>query len=370
MSTETVESIVKDQATRRSLKYRNYITALQNLLQSDDPKHKAMVQAANAGLARTKAVAGTTHIDSALTTISVQYKNGDYIAEELMPVATVPHRSDKYFIYDKRSRLAYPDDAIGDRGEANEVQDSRSTAVYACQDFGFKNWVDAELIDNQDAPLNEMVDLVEVINEGIAFRRELRTATVLTTAANYATANKITLAANAQWDSASGGDPIAVLQAAGAALWSGRGASKKVGYCSIGVYNVLARHPAIRELFKFTQNGLASPTQIAGYFGWADLLVSEARQDTANEGQTASYGRLWGNFFGLVRVATRPSIRNAAFGYTMRFGQIETDEWFDISKGRKGGYFARTSVAETPQVVAADTGYLITTPVSTAAANV
>lgn len=367
---ETIESIVRDASARRSAKYRNYIASLEKLLNSDDPKHKAMVQTANAGLARCKAVAGTTHIDSALQTISIQYKNGDYIGEELMPVAPVPHRSNKFFIYDKRSRLAYPDDAIGERSEANEVQDSRSTDNYSCQDYGYKNYVDAELLANQDAPLNEMIDLTESISEGIAFRREKRIATVLTTAASYAAANKVTLAASSQWDSAGGGDPIRDLQNATAALWSGRGPSVKKAYCSIGVYNVLARHPALRELFKYTADGLASPKQIAGYFGWNDLLVCEAREDTANEGQAASYGRLWGNFFGIVRVAMRPTIRNAAFGYTMRFGAVETDEWFDIAKGKKGGYYARTSVTETHKIVAADTGYLITTPVSTAAAAI
>ena len=368
---QAAHQIVNEASLRRSMRYQTYVKSLKAIMESGDPKHRAMVQAANAGLAKTKALGpGQVHIDSALSNVSVQYKNGDYIGLELMPVVIVNKRSDRFFVYDKRSRLAYPDDAISARGFANEVTDQRSNDNYSVDDRGFSNFVDAETLSNEDAPLNEMVDLVEAINEGIDFKEESRIATVLTTAGNYPTANKVTIAAGDQWDSVGGGNPISNIQTACAAMWSGRGPSKKVMWSTIGVYNVLARHPQIRDLFKYTSNGLATPAQIAGYFGCSDYLVSEARQDGANEGQTASYSRMFGNFFGVTRVALRPAIRTASFGYTFRSTPKRTDEWFDIRVGVKGGYYARTSLSETHKIVASDTAYLITTPVSTAAAAI
>lgn len=350
----------------RSAKYDAYMASLKEVLNSDDPKHKAMVARHNAGLTHIRAVApGTVHVDSAMSNVSIQYKNGEYIGAELMPVVPVAKMSDKYFIYDKRSRLAYPDDALGARGDANEISDARSTDTYSCQDYGFKNFLDGQTLENQDAPLNEMVDLIESISEGVAFKEEKRIAAKLTTAANYPTGNKATIAAGSAWDSAGGGNPVKNLQDARAALWSGRGPGKIVAFSSLDVFNVLSRHQAILDLFKYggSAPGLATSTMIAKFFGFDDYLIGEAREDTANEGQTASYGRLWGNYFGVVRVATRPSIRNAAFGYTMRFGPMSTDTWFDISKGKKGGYYGRVSVAEDHKIVASDTGYLFTSPI-------
>lgn len=117
----------------------------------------------------------------------------------------------------------------------------------------------------------------------------------------------------------------------------------------------------MQDLFKYTKDGLLQPEQWANYFGIDELLIGEARRDTANEGQSAAYGRMWGDVFGLVRVATTPTIRNAAFGYTFRFGAVDTAQIFDPMIGAKGGWWAKAAVEETHKIVAPDTGYLITT---------
>lgn len=365
---QTPKSIALQQAAVRQRSYDQYMAGVSEVLGSHEPEHKAIVAKANKNFARIKLLGpSAVHVDATLSNISVQYKNGEYIGELLMPPVPVPKLSDKYFMYDKRNRLAYPDDNIGARGDANEVNETRSILNYSCQPYGYKNFVDALTLANEDAPLNEMVDLVEAIAEGIAFRRELRIALKLTTAANYPTANKQTNTGSGQWDSAAGGDPVADLQAARAALWTGRGPGKICAWSSLEVYNVLARHPKVLDLFKYggTAPGLATPTMIAQFFGFDDYFIGEARQDTANDGQAAGvYARIWGKFFGVARVATRPSLRNAAFGYTMRFGDVRTDQWFDLAKGQQGAYYARVSVNEDHNVVAADTAYLITSPIS------
>ena len=64
-----------------------------------------------------------------------------------------------------------------------------------------------------------------------------------------------------------------------AALFNGRGASKLLGWCSLDVWNVLSRHPAILDLFKYggTAPGLATADMIAKFFGLDGMLVSKAR---------------------------------------------------------------------------------------------
>jgi len=277
----------------------------------------------------------------------------------------VPKLSGLFFTYDKRSRLGYPDDLIGPRGSANEIADSRTTDTYSTKSYAYKNYVDQMTLDNQDAPLDEMVDLTESLAEAMAFREEKRIAAVVTNASNYASSNKVTLGASAQWDSSGGGNPVSDIMTARAALWGGSGPGKIIAWSSLEVFNILARHPLILDLFKYggTAPGLATPGMLAKFFGIDEYLIGEAREDTANQGQTASYGRLWGKYFGLARVADRPSIRTAAFGYTFRNGPMATDQWFDVSVGKRGGYYARTSVSEDHKIVAADTAYLISAPI-------
>ncbi len=327
-----------------------------------DPKVRALVERANKELVlATKAHAGAVHVDTTLANLSIQYRNEDYIGAELMPVLPVDKKSNAFFKYGKRDRLSAPDDSVEKRAKPNEVGETRTTDNYSTKAYALTDFLDAGDLANQDAPLNEMVDAVAAVNEGLALNQEKRHATILTTAANFG-GNTTTLAGVNQWSDYSGtSSPYAVITAARDAIWSGNGPTKLVGYCGLAVYNAIRRHPQIIADFKHLQ-GLKLPTrqQLAEYFELDDLLVAKAWEDTANEGQaSASYGRIWGKDFGIVRVAKAPSTRTACFGFTFRFGAMKTDEWYDPSLGNKGGYLVRVGHDSDEKIVAPDTGFLI-----------
>jgi len=349
---------------------RPYLERLKEVFASNDPLDVAAVKAANDALVRLKAITpGVVHVDTALTNLSIQYANQAYIGERLMPAVNVPNLAGLFYRFDKRTRMAYPDDELGPRGSPNEINENLTTDNFSCKTYGYKSYVDNQTIKNQDAPLDALADVVASLNEGITFRREKRIATVLTTAGNYA-GNTVALGASVRWD-VTGGDPVADIMTARSTLWAGRGQTRLVGFTTLNVMNVLARNAKIMSLFLTRQTGNAATDQagyassdmLARFFGLDEIVVAEARQDTANEGQAANYTRIWPDVFGVVRVAAAPSIRSAAFGYTFRNGQPYTDQWFDPSIGGFGGYYARVSVAEDHKIVAPDTGYLITTPI-------
>jgi len=354
---------------KRAVEYEQWRDRLDAVLRSSDPRDRAAVARLNANLSalntyRNKDIMpGTVHQDASLTNLSVQYANEAYIGEQLMPIVPVNKMTDLYYTYDQRDRFAYPDDELGPRGDANEITEGRSTSTYACVGYGYENYLDADTLYDQDAPLDEMVDLIEAIAEGLAFRREKRIATIMTTTSNYANTSAIDAAD--RWDTASGGNPIKNFQDAIASLWQGRGPTELIFFSSLDVYNVLSRHPQILDLYKYsgTSVGLATPDMIARFFGADRYLVGAAREDTANEAAAASYSRIWGDYFGIVRVMRRPSKRSAAFGVTFRHRNVESRQWFDERKGVHGGYFAKTAVSETHDIIASNTGYLYDTPI-------
>ncbi|MGW8285760.1 MAG: hypothetical protein ACWGPR_08580 [Candidatus Deferrimicrobiaceae bacterium] len=312
--------------------------------------------------AREKAVTpSAVHVDTVLATMSVMYANDDYVGERLLPVVTVIKRSGKYAVYTKRDRFAYPDDLIGYRGESNEVDESRSFSSYALEDRGLSGYLDLETIQNQDRPLNEMVDVNDSVNEGVAFNRELRHITILTTSGNY---SGNTAAASTQWTAAnSGGSVIADLLSATGALWRGPNRTRLYGFCSLDTWNTgMANNAALIALHNNVKQGLTTTQMVAQYFGLDDILVSRARKDTANEGQTASYSRiLSAKHFGVVSVSTSPSTRSLHFGSTFREqGDPFTTQWFDPKLGKRGGYRNRVAVSEDIKVVAGDAGFLVT----------
>lgn len=359
------QDIFSLQRTSAGLRYEKM---MQELRLADEDKKKAVKLAIFRACVEKSLGVADVYSNKTMQTMSLQYANDAYIGDRLLPILNAGSQpTGNYFIYDKRSRLAYPDDTLSDRGIPNEIDDARSTAAFSCKDRGFSNSVSRKVVDAADVPLDELMDLTEAINEGLAFKREKRQATILTTSTNFASANTAALAAANRWDSASGGNPVKDLQAAKAALWTGRGPSVIRGYCPRGVWDVLARHPQILDLFKFNGSspGLATPQMLAQWFGLEDILVGDAREDTANVGQTVSYSRIWGtDTFGMARVALRPSIRNAAFGYTFRLnGAPKAFQWFDGRMGYDGRWFAKVTVSDDEKVVANDTGYLLTTVV-------
>lgn len=349
--------LVREQRTPQGRKYQDWMSGLRHKMATDPKFAKARADEAREirGVAPSQ-----VHSNVFMSNLSVQYKNDTYIGEQLMPVVPVVHRSDAIATYDKRDRTNVPDDLMGSRSDANELNETRGSDNYSVKDYALKNHVPATTLENQDGVFNELVDITEAVNEGLAIKREIRIATVLTTAANFGS-NTVTLSGTDQWNSSSGGNPIKNIQDALASCWSGMGPGEFVGYCSIDVWNVLARHAQNLDLFKYTAPGLTKMDRLAQELGLSRILVGAARYDTANIGQSsASYSRVWGKHFGIVRVATRPTIRNASFGYTMRMQDDPTTrQWFDASKGAKGAYFSQVAVSEQHKIIAADTGYLI-----------
>jgi len=339
----------------------SYVARIKNALNS--PKYRDHVKAVNEEILSYKLLTpGQVHQNSTMSNFSVQYANEEYIGTQLMPVKTVGKLSDIFYKMGQNDRRSVPNAEVGARSDVKEVNESRSTDTYSCQPYALKAFVDDLTLRNQDAPLNEMLDMVASVNDAIDFNTEKKIATAMTTSGNYLAANTSAIAAADRWDSAGGGDPIKNIQDAIDAIEMGPGSTKLVPWCSLGVARVLQRHPAFLDLFKYNSQGLVPLDQIADWFGLSGFLVGKARENTANEGQTAVKGRIWGSdYFGIARVATSPSVRTACFGLTFQMGARETSQWFDPAPGMSGGYYAKVAVAQDYKVVANDTGYLYRT---------
>lgn len=355
------------QRSEQAMRYERIRKGFQMLQRSRDPEHQKQLKALREEFMQQRAVSsGQVHSNAFLSNMSVQYANDAYILERIVGVVPVEKRSNDFAVYPRRERFEFPDDTMGARSHANEISETRESDNYSVKDYGLSNYVSQDTLDNQDAIFDEMVDIVEACNEGLALRRELRGATTLTTASNYS-GNTVTLSGSDQWDSGAGGNPIKDIQTAIASLFTGFGATRTVAFCSLSAFVVLARHPLILDNLKYQRSGLAKREEIANYFGLDELLVSSARKQTANEGQTASYARIWGTDFGVVRTAARPTKRSAHFASLFRMnGDPVTTQWDDPAIGTKGGHYAKVTAREDLKIVAAPTGYLIKSCVGTA----
>ena len=49
------------------------------------------------------------HVDQALTSVSIAYRNAQFVSDQIFPVAPVTKQSNKYFIYSKDHRMLSTD---------------------------------------------------------------------------------------------------------------------------------------------------------------------------------------------------------------------------------------------------------------------
>lgn len=384
----TFEAGQPTQATEEGRAYSAYVKSIKGLASQYERTHgkpltgKALVdpdfasqmaeiKEMNEGLLAMKDVTGgpsAVHQDTVLTQMSVMYQNDEFIGRRLMPtIMTGGMLSGVYFEYSKRDRLAYPDDSMQDRTDPNELNQNRTKSTYRLQPRSLIEHLDWLVIQNQSAPLNEVVDLVNNCLNGMEFNAELHIASVVNTSGNYG-GNTTAISAADRWDTGAGGDPGGVVDAAKALCWGGSGPGKWVVEVSLPLHNILKRHPRILDSFKYSAASLGGPKfatrqMLAEYFEVDEYIVGAARKDTANVGQAASYSRIWSDNLAIVRVCTTPSLRNAAFGYTLQDNATTTELFWLPDRGSKGMYKARTSYSDQQLVVAPTSSYLITTPI-------
>src|SRR3990172_3453508 len=99
-----------------------------------------------------------SHIDVALTNISVAYAPGGFVADQLFPFVSVNKISNKYFIYTKADwlrREAQPR-APGTRAARGDY--GLSTGTYTCIERAIAKGVPDEIVDNADMPLRPLED--------------------------------------------------------------------------------------------------------------------------------------------------------------------------------------------------------------------
>ncbi len=334
------------------------VLRIKALLASKDEKVAAAVLKANQALLNCKLLTpGAVHIDSSLSKLSIQYKNEEFIGTRLAPVITVDKPSDKYFVYSKRDRMGAPDASVGIRSTPNEISETRTQANYSTEPFALMDFLDDRTSRSQDKPLNEMVDLIAAVNDVMDLLEEVRIANKLRTASLYGAGNSETLAGTDQWSHASSKPVLKIFNAIDK-LWSGPGRTKLVAACAPEVLTALRRNPEIIEQFKHTGAQVPNAQQLAAFFGFDELLIGGARQDSANEGAAAVYGRVWGDDFIIARVAVNPGPRQAYLATTFRFGEKVTTQWYDPMPGVSGGYYGKVGMEECHEIIAPETGYL------------
>jgi len=317
--------------------------------------------------------ASTLQPSQILTDLAVRIEPRAYLATKIFHSPEVPEFFE-YPVWDKSVIFKPQNDTYGQDGSVNMI-DTKVTKVTA----RLKPRALGAKIDPTEARQAGAGDLSRGLAllrgektwacvNGLYVQAEKRVAAQLRATA-VMTLNE-TLAGAAQWSDATS-DPKKYLLGKGATI------ARAPNTLVVGrpVFDVLLTHPKILEAAKFV-SGIDVQPVLARYFGVDRILVGEAQEDTAAEGQAQSLAYIWGKDAILAYIDPSPpssTMRSPTLGYLPRLqGIVPRDvqgqaplpftvyEWTEPGVGTGGG--TQMIKAETwydVLVAAADYGFLV-----------
>jgi len=323
---------------------------------------------------------GSMQFDGRLTRIAVDYKNKQFIADQVLPPIPVPSKTGKYKVYSQAEEFQIDDALVGPNSEPNEIDYKVTEDTFAADDYALVMYVSQEAIDNADAPLSPLRVATEKAMRHLMRRRERRVAQAVMNKSNFAAANQIDIAG--AWTTLTTDIVSQILVGIDACS-----APPNVMVMDIATWRKVSRNTpllaaakgTLREQFISQTRGPAktgalessdavSVPQLAEFLGLDYVFVGAAQYATSVKGQaTLTKGRIWdmlttggaagGGGAALLRVATG-AIEDVIWGAQMQWKPPTVMTWREEKRGAYGSVGIKVAESSGMKVVANDAGYL------------
>ncbi len=297
-------------------------------------------------------------IQPELTAIAIGYRNKRLIADDVLPRVFVGKQEFKYFKHTLAEGFTIPDTKVGRTSQPNKIEFSASEETEATIDYGLDDPIPQADIDNAPPNYDPVGRGVEGLTDLILLDREKRASDLVFGAANYAAANKVTLAGADQFSDFVGSDPIGTIMDCLDAM------IMRANIMVIGrpAFSQLIRHPKIVKavLRNSGDSGVVRREDIAALLELDAVFVGEAFLNTAKKGQTASLSRVWGKHISLIyRDTLATTNRGTTFGLTAQFGTRVSGATPDRNIGLRGGQMLRVGESVKELITADNLGFFI-----------
>lgn len=316
---------------------------------------------------------GDVHVNAPLTNISVAFiqSASDFIASRVFPNIPVSKQSDRYYTY---NRGDFNRDEMELRAPGTESAGSGysldNTPTYFADRYSVHKDIPDEVRANADAALNpDREATVFVTTKALIKREKLFVAKYFKsgvwgtdiTGVNATPSTGQVLRWN---DGAS--DPIKNVRDAKRTIRQSTGFEPNKLVLGRAVYDALVDHPDIIDRVKYGQTAGAPAkgtlAALAALFEIEEIMVMNAIENTAKEGQTASHSFIGGKHAMLCHSASSPGLMTPTAGYTFSWtglmgNGIEGNRIRQFRLEREGVDRVEIDMCFDLKVVAAELGY-------------
>ena len=256
------------------------------------------------------------HVDAVLTGISVAFMQNaaNYVAGQVFPSVNVAKKSDLYYTY---SQADFWRDQVQYRAEGTESAGSGyglSTASYNAAVYALHKDVADQTRANSDNPLSPDAEAASFLAQQMMLKMEKDWV------ANFFSAGIWTtdVTPGTLWSAASS-DPIGDVSTGIQTIRAATGYVPNTLVLAWDVREILRNHPDIVDRFKYTSSASVTDQMLAAVLGVDRILVEGVIENTAAEGQAASYTQLGAKDALLCYSAPSPGLMVPSAGYNMNW---------------------------------------------------
>jgi hypothetical protein len=311
--------------------------------------------------------AGGLHIDSALTNVSVMYRNADFVGDMVFPVLPVGKQSDKYFVYGP-DNLRPQDDTRRPGGESNEIDWSLSNAPYYCDGHALSQYIPDEDRENADAAIDLDTDTTIQLTDKIFLNREINIVNAITSGLTAVDLSASTY--EYAFDNAAN-DPSAYIDQKKETVASVVGKEPNRVLFSRPAWRAYRNNPQVlKHIFGTSTVGTGqqiTTSQAAEVLEVEQVIVARAIQATSAEGISpvttqyvwGQYGATNGALALLYYCPPSPGLKTISLGYnfTWNTGRLGSLVYKDRAEKRHSDW-VEVMRYYSPQIVAAGAGVL------------
>lgn len=302
----------------------------------------------------------------ALTAIAVAYRQGNLIADQVLPRVPVDTQDFRYIKYGLADSFQTPDTRVGRKSAPNQIDWGSTEVTDTVQDHGLDTpvpnqdteaWQRAQAAgQNMVSQVDPLANATQQVMQAVANRRESRAANLVFNLNTYAVANRVTLSGTGQWSDFTNSDPLNAIMTA----FDGMVMRPNIGVLGRATATKLRMHPKIcKAVFgNNTDAGIVPLRALADLLELEDIYVGDGYLNTAAPGQPAVLARAWGKGAAfLYRSMTADTRGGVTFGFTAQWGDRIAGTIEDADIGLRGGQRVRAGESVKELVTANDLGY-------------
>ena len=292
------------------------------------------------------------YVDPVLTNLAVEYRNGQFIADQVMPIVPVLRETGLYWVFGKEA-FKIPRTRRAPYGESARIDVSGTTTAYVCAEYAIRSEIEDRERDNSDDVFRLQMRKTRRATDAILLDREKRVAGVVQSTSTFANAGP-----SVQWSTIATADPVNDVRAAKKVIRNKIGREANTMIIPQDCYDSLVQCSKIIDRIKYTAPmGDITSDILQRLFGIPNILIAASKYNSAQDGDTTTLADVWTDTIVIAYVSQTPSIEDVSLGYTLRQRNFQVRTWRDDPRHCN---VIEPSVIDAEEVVAADAGYLIT----------